>query len=379
MKIIADNKIPFLKGVLELFAEVNYYPAKDITAEKVKDADALIIRTRTICGANLLLGSKVKFIATATIGFDHIDTAFCAAHNINWANAPGCNSEAVMQYVASALVQLSNKYKFSFSEKTIGIIGVGNVGSKVARMANLLGMKVLLYDPPRERKEGKAGFVSLQTVWQKADIVSFHVPLNVKGRDKTFHLFDEAFINKTKDGVIIINSSRGGVVTTEILKKGLKNKKVQAAVIDVWENEPEIDIELLELVDIATPHIAGYSADGKANGTSMSVQALSRFFKLGLNSWAPENIPSPFNQIFQIDCEEFSKEEAIKSAILTTYDILKDDETFRKSPSTFEKQRDGYPIRREFQAYKSKTLNDKNNIGEILNELGFSSQVIKRE
>ena len=288
---------------------MEYYPGKDITAEKVKDADALIIRTRTTCDEALLTGSKVKFIATATIGFDHIDTVFCDENNIKWTNAPGCNSGSVMQYIASALVQLSNKYNFSFSEKTIGIVGVGNVGSKVARLASLLGMKVLLNDPPRKRKEGKKDFVSLKTIQDKADIISFHVPLNLKGKDKTFHLFDNDFLSKTKDGSIIINSSRGEVVSTDTLKKGLISKKVKAAVIDVWENEPNIDLELLKQVDIATPHIAGYSADGKANGTAMSVQALSRHFNLGLDDWFPENIPSPSKPSFKIDCNELSTEE----------------------------------------------------------------------
>lgn len=379
MKIIADNNIPFLKGVLEPFAEVEYYRGEDITPDKVKDADALIIRTRTKCDANLLSGSKIKFITTATIGFDHIDTFFCDANNIKWTNAPGCNSGSVMQYIASALAQISNKYKFSFSDKTIGIIGVGNVGSKVARLASLLGMKVLLNDPPRKRKEGKADFVSIKTIQEKADIITFHVPLNLKGRDKTFHLFNEDFLRKIKDGAIIINSSRGEVVSTEILKKGLTYKKVKAAVIDVWENEPNIDFELLNLVDIATPHIAGYSSDGKANGTSMSVQALSRYFNLGLDNWVPENIPTPSNPAFQIDCENLNKEEAIKRAILTTYDILKDDKTLRKSPSTFENQRGDYPLRREFQAYEPKILNGKNKFVQMLNSLGFSNQIIKRK
>lgn len=379
MKIIADNNIPFLKGVLEPFAEVEYYRGEDITPDKVKDADALIIRTRTKCDANLLSGSKIKFITTATIGFDHIDTFFCDANNIKWTNAPGCNSGSVMQYIASALAQISNKYKFSFSDKTIGIIGVGNVGSKVARLASLLGMKVLLNDPPRKRKEGKADFVSIKTIQEKADIITFHVPLNLKGRDKTFHLFNEDFLRKIKDGTIIINSSRGEVVSTEILKKGLTYKKVKAAVIDVWENEPNIDFELLNLVDIATPHIAGYSSDGKANGTSMSVQALSRYFNLGLDNWVPENIPTPSNPSFQIDCENLNKEEAIKRAILTTYDILKDDKTLRKSPSTFENQRGDYPLRREFQAYEPKILNGKNKFVQMLNSLGFSNQIIKRK
>ena len=379
MKIIADNNIPFLKGVLEPFAEVEYHPGMGITAEKVTDADALIIRTRTKCDAALLMGSKVKLIATATIGFDHIDKAYCYANNITWTNAPGCNSGSVMQYVASALVQLSIKYNFSFSEKTIGIVGVGNVGSKVARLASLLGMKVLLNDPPRKRKEGETEFVSLKTIQEKADIISFHVPLNLKGKDKTFHLFDEDFLSKMKDDAIILNSSRGEVVSTEILKKGLISKKIKATVIDVWENEPNIDLDLLKLVDIGTPHIAGYSADGKANGTAMSVQALSRHFKWGLDDWFPEDIPSPSKPSFQIDCNKLSTEEALNSAILATYDILNDDELLRKSPSTFEDQRGNYPLRREFQAYKPEVFNDTNDINQVLSSLGFNNQNIKGE
>jgi len=164
MKIVADNRIPFLKGVLEPYAEITYYPGAEITADKVKDADALIVRTRTRCNKALLDGSKVKFIATTTIGFDHIDTEYCRQHNIEWANAPGCNSGSVMQYIAGALAFLSQKHQFIYSEKTLGIVGVGNVGSKVAMVASALGMKVLLNDPPRERAEGKAGFVSLQEI-----------------------------------------------------------------------------------------------------------------------------------------------------------------------------------------------------------------------
>lgn len=376
MKIIVDDKIPFLKGVLEPFAKVDYYPGKDITADKVKYAEALIIRTRTKCDSALLSGSNVKFIATATIGFDHIDTTFCDANKISWTNAPGCNSGSVMQYVASALIQLSEKYDFSFAEKTIGIVGVGNVGSKVAKLASIFGMKVLLNDPPRERKEGKADFVTLKTIQEAADIITFHVPLNLTGRDKTIHLFNEDFLNKSKEEVVIINSSRGEVILTEILKKGLISKKVKAAVIDVWENEPNIDLELLKLVDIATPHIAGYSADGKANGTLKSVQALSTFFKLGLNNWAPENIPAPLNPSFKVDCQNHSIEEVLKKAIRETYNIITDDARLRSSPSTFEKQRENYPLRREFHAYNPHVLNCPQKTKDTLNLLGFELQKI---
>lgn len=371
MKVVADNKIPFLKGVLEPFAMVEYYPGNEITADIVKDADALIVRTRTKCDASLLEGSSVKFIATATIGIDHIDTAFCELKGIKWTNAPGCNSGSVMQYIASALIHLSQKYNFSFSEKTIGIVGVGNIGSKVARLSSILGLKVLLNDPPRERKEAKGKFVSLEEIQERANVISFHLPLNLTGIDKTFHLFNNEFINKLIPGTIVINSSRGEVVSSDVLKKGLISKKVQAAVLDVWENEPDIDEELLGLVDLATPHIAGYSADGKANGTSMIVQALSNFFKLNLNNWFPDNIPAAANEDFVIDCKELTTEEIIKKLIVSTYDIIQDDQLLRNSPKTFEEQRGNYPLRREFHAFKPKLVNSNKNIRGIINLLGF--------
>ena len=250
MKIIADNKIPYLKGVLEPLANIEYYPGKEINAAKLKNADALIIRTRTKCDKTLLSGSSVKYIATATIGFDHIDTAYCDANNIQWTNAPGCNSGSVMQYMASALIRIAFKHNFSLSDKTIGIVGVGHVGSKVAKLATALGIKVLLNDPPRERIEGSKEFVSLEEIQKNADIISFHVPLNLGGPDKTYRLFNKDFLNGIKNEAVIINTSRGEIVSEKILKEGLKNKRISAAVLDVWENEPEIDEGLLKLVDI---------------------------------------------------------------------------------------------------------------------------------
>ena len=371
MKIVADNKIPFLKGVLEPYAEVAYYPGAEINAKLVNDADALLVRTRTKCNANLLENSKVKFIATATIGFDHIDTAYCESKDIRWTNAPGCNSVSVMQYIASALVFLSEKYNFNYSDKTLGVVGGGNVGSKVALLASGLGMKVLLNDPPRERVEGKGKFVSLQKIQKNADIITFHVPLNNEGVDKTYHLVDEDFLHSIKPETIIINSSRGEVVSAASLKKALKEKKIKAALLDVWENEPLIDKELLDLVDIGTPHIAGYSADGKAMGTAMSVQALSRFFNFNLNNWLPDNIPQVHNNKIEIDCKELNIQEVINKAVLATCNIENDSTALKKSLKTFEAQRGNYPLRREFNAYEVCLKNDKNNIGQLLSTLGF--------
>ncbi|MBI5809317.1 MAG: 4-phosphoerythronate dehydrogenase PdxB [Ignavibacteriales bacterium] len=374
MKIIADDKIPFLKGVLEPFASIEYLNYSQITNEKLKDVDALLIRTRTKCNKELLEGTKVKFIATATIGFDHIDTKYCDEKNIKWLNAPGCNSGSVMQYFASAILSLAHKKNISLKDKTLGIIGVGNVGSKVERFAKTIGMKVLLNDPPRERVEGKDKFVSLDELISKSDIITFHVPLNKEGNDKTFHLADKNFFNKFDEQKIIINTSRGEVIDTSALKEAIEEEKISFLVLDVWENEPNIDIDLLSKTDIATPHIAGYSADGKANGTSICVNALNEFFNLGLEKkWYPKEIPAPNNSsLIEIDCSNKSEQEIIFDVINHTYKIYDDDFRLRNSVQSFEKQRANYPIRREFHYYTLKLKNVYTSLQEIFMNLGFN-------
>lgn len=371
MKIIIDDKIPYIKGALEPFAEVIYLPGNKTTPEMVKDADAIITRTRTICNEKLLAGSTVKFIATATIGFDHIDTKYCEQSGIAWTNAPGCNSKSVEQYIASALMALAEKNNFSLTEKTIGIVGVGNVGSKVARLCEILGMRVLLNDPPRSRAEGGKRFVELDDILEKADIITLHVPLNPDGIDKTFHLADESFFAKAKKHPIIINSCRGEVTETQALKSALKSGLVSGAVIDCWENEPELDHELLALVDLGTPHIAGYSKDGKANGTSMSVRALSKFFNLGIDNWKCTGIELPESIEIFIDGTGKTTQQVLTEAIFATYDIRKDDKQLRSSVETFEKQRGDYPVRREFPIFD--VICKINNIKTIdkLKKLGF--------
>lgn len=372
IKIVADKNIPFLKGVLEPFAKVEYYRGDQINNTILGDADCLIIRTRTICNQKLLKNTNVKFIASATIGFDHIDRNYCSANNIKWTNAPGCNSGSVMQYVASALMFLAEKCNFDFMDKILGVIGVGNVGGKVEMLAKALGMSVLLNDPPRERNEKKKTFVSLRQICNQADIISFHVPLNHAGIDKTYHIADSGFFSSLKQKPFIINTSRGEVIERQSLKKALKNRQIAGAVIDVWENEPQIDTALVELTDIATPHIAGYSLDGKANGTSMVVNAVSDFFNFNLNNWRPEFIPKP--NYPQIKIEDFNAEmnQIIKQAVFQTYNIKNDDKRLRFDVNSFEKQRSEYPKRREFNAYNIdfKELDD-NALKIIVKKIGF--------
>lgn len=254
MKVIVDNKIPFIKEAIGKIAdEVIYVPGKDFTPALVKDADALIIRTRTQCNRELLQGSRVQFIATATIGFDHIDTEYCHEAGITWTNAPGCNSASVAQYLQSTLLLINLLKGKNLSEMTIGIVGVGNVGTKAAKVARELGMRVLLNDLPREEKEGSTDFCSLQLLAEECDVITFHVPLYKEGKYKTFHLADEAFFRSLKRSPIIINTSRGEVIETAALLKALQTGLISDAVIDVWENEPDINLSLLYKVFIGTP------------------------------------------------------------------------------------------------------------------------------
>ena len=372
IRIIADDKIPFLEGALEPFASVSYMDGREIGPSAVEHADALLIRTRTLCNESLLRGSDVKFIATATIGFDHIDTVYCDAHSIRWTNAPGCNAGSVQQYIASVLANLSEKHDFSMAGKTLGIIGVGHVGKKVEALGRLLGMKILLNDPPRARIEGTSGFVPLEKLLEESDIITLHVPLNRVGEDRTFHLINGSTLSLLKPGAWLINSSRGEVVETNALKLSLTEGRLSGAVLDVWENEPVADIQLLEKVMFATPHIAGYSTDGKRNGTVQVVRSLGAYFNLPVKEWEPTGIPGPSDPVIFLDCLDQSTEKLICQAILHTYDLAGDDSLFRSSPGDFERQRGNYPVRREFPAYKIMLLNGNPLITEMLRALGFT-------
>ena len=342
MKVIVDNKIPFIKEAIEKIAdEVVYAPGKDFTPSLVKDADALIIRTRTRCNRELLAGSQVKFIATATIGFDHIDTEYCHEADITWTNAPGCNSASVAQYLHSSLILLQKQKGINLSEATIGIIGVGNVGSKVAEVAQELGMHILLNDLPREEKEGKQQFSSLQSLAEQCAILTFHVPLYKEGKYRTFHLADTNFFRSLKRKPVIINTSRGEVIETGALLEALDNKSISDAIIDVWEHEPEINRELLEKVIIGTPHIAGYSADGKANATRMSLDAICKFFHI--EGKYEINAPAPTSPIIHAQSQE--------EALLQIYNPVEDSDRLKTQPELFEELRGNYPLRREEKAY----------------------------
>ena len=373
MKIVCDDKIPFLRGVLEPYAEVVYLSGKKTTREDVRDADAIITRTRTICNADLLEGSSVKVIATATIGFDHIDTQWVESRGIVWRNAPGCNSWSVKQYMASVLCTLARKHGLDLSKMTLGVVGVGNVGSKVARAASALGMKVLLNDPPRARKEGSEGFVSLDEIIRCCDIITVHVPLNKEGEDKTVHLFDEARIASLRPDQILCNSSRGQVVDNKALKQALKEGRLKGGVLDVWEGEPDLDRELISLLDITTAHIAGYSADGKANGTIASVHTVSEILGLPLTDWKPSSMPLPEQSLeFSVDAAGKSCQQAVSEAVLHTYEVEQDSLRLREHPELFETLRGDYQIRREMSAFTVRLKGGTADMEKALRELDFN-------
>ena len=375
LKIIADDKIPFLKGVLEPYAAIVYLQGAKITADDVRDADALFTRTRTKCNEALLKNSAVKLIATATIGYDHIDTAYCDAAGIRWVNAPGCNSGSVQQYMTAVITTLAAKRNLKLSALTLGIIGVGNVGSKVAHVARSLGMRVLLNDPPRADREGPEAFTPLEQLLPACDIITCHTPLTKEAPYPTFHLASDDFFSRMKNGAVFINTSRGPVADTEALKRAATTR-LSGFILDVWENEPLPDAALLAGALIGTPHIAGYSSDGKANGTAACIREFCNFFGLdALNNWYPESIPAPpMPTVFTLNGTGKSDEQILCEAVTHTYPIWEDSDRLKNAPETFENQRGAYWIRREFHNFTVHPQNINTATLDSLKKIGFNIQ-----
>ncbi|MBQ8499401.1 MAG: 4-phosphoerythronate dehydrogenase [Bacteroidales bacterium] len=340
MKIVADKHIPFLEGVFEPYAEVVYIDGRSITHDDIVDADAMIIRTRTRCNAELLDNTRVRIIATATIGTDHIDLPYCSERGIEVHNAEGCNAGGVMQYVFSALYGVAARKSIRLDGMNFGIIGVGNVGRKVEEMASYLGFNVLRCDPPRASVEGEEGFCSLEYLLANSQIVTLHVPLD----DSTRKMADENFFLQMQPGTIFINAARGEIMDEAALKEAYP--KLGAAIIDTWNNEPDVDEDMIELVDVATPHIAGYSYQGKQNGTAMSVRAVARHFGIcELYDFYPEN-DIPDHEPVLLDLHD-KKQGEVAAVFQYNYPIFTDDFRFRMEPHNFEKMRSHYEYRRE--------------------------------
>ena len=338
-KIVIDDKIPYIKETIsKLTNRAVYIPGNMIGNDDIRDADALIIRTRTHCDAQLLKGSNVKFVATATIGYDHIDTNFMEQAGIKWINCPGCNASSVAQYIDAVLTLIKTEKHIDIQKQTIGIVGCGHVGKKVVEVAKRKGMNILVCDPPRSDAEGEKGFVSMEQIAKEADIITFHVPLTKEGRYPTYHLANETLFDSLSKRPIIINSSRGAVVDNEALLYAINYNKVKDAVIDTWENEPNINKELLKRVWIGTPHIAGYSADGKTNADNMVISALCEFFSLPMQpAICPPEIPN---------ADLCPKNEDERT--LFFYNPIPESNKLKLEPEKFEWFRNNYPLRREY-------------------------------
>ncbi len=342
MKLVVDDKIPFIKGEAEKLGDVVYLSGHKISAADVRDADVLITRTRTRCNAALLADSNVSFVATATIGFDHIDVPFMEQAGIAWTNCPGCNATSVAQYVESSLLLLAQDGILNLKDCTVGVIGVGNVGRRVAERIKAMGCNVLLNDPPRAEKEDDFAqcHTEISELLEQCDVITIHTPLTTTGNHPTFHLVNDSFFQRLRKLPILLNAGRGEVVCTQALLQAIDNKLIRAAVIDTWENEPNINLELLSKVYIGTPHIAGYSADGKANGTRMSLEAIAKHFgtTVDFNVCAPQ-LPADFNY--------YAEGGDPSDPRLRLYNPHRDSEALKCNPENFEALRGDYPLRRE--------------------------------
>lgn len=372
MKIIVDENIAFAKEAFSFFGNTILLPGREITNEVVKKADILVVRSVTNVNEKLLSDSSVKFVGTATIGTDHIDLDYLKSKGITFADAKGCNAFAVAEYFLTALLKVCTDENVSLQNKSIGIVGVGNVGSKVAKFSEVLGLKVFRNDPPLQRLNPNEKFCSLNDVFE-CDIITLHVPLTFEGEDKTYHLLNDENLKRLKDGTVLINTSRGAVIDNQALRKIISQKNLKV-VLDVWENEPDLDLSLLERIKIGTPHIAGYTLEGKVNGTVMIFDALNKF--LGTNYNFTFALPIIKNNILFYKENKFD-EEKLDDLLSKIYDIGTDNLQMRKMLyfdkedriKYFDNLRKYYPLRREFNNYMVDT--NSNKMKEIFKGLRF--------
>jgi erythronate-4-phosphate dehydrogenase len=377
MILVVDTKLQFARPAFERLGDVRWLETRKITHEGVLGADALLIRSETHVGRELLAGTKVRFVGTATIGTDHLDLPYLKAKGIGFASAPGSNANSVAEYIVGALLELAARRSWSLARKSIGIVGVGNVGSKVVRYVNALGMEILLNDPPLADATHDPRYVPLDSL-MGADIVSLHVPLTRDGLYPTYHFFGSSRIRRLKEGGVLINTSRGAVVETGALKESLGTGHLGGAVLDVWEGEPGIDIDLLEAVDLGTSHIAGYSYDGKLNAARTLFGAVAQHF--GIDAvWHPlDDSPPPASPEIVVP-ESLQGEDILRFVVRQCYDIRKDDAGLRKTIGTppadreaaFRSLRANYGDRREFSSTTVHLSAHRHEAAWVLTTLGF--------
>jgi erythronate-4-phosphate dehydrogenase len=378
MKIIADANIPYVRECFSTVGDVVLVDGRQMKRQTVADADVLLVRSVTPVGADLLEGSSAKFVGTATIGFDHVDIDYLRRRGIGFASAPGSNANSAAEYIIAGLLEIGQKCDIELEGKSIGVIGVGNVGVRVVEKARALGMEVYLNDPPLSRQTGDAKYRPVEELFD-CDFITLHTPLTFEGEDKTFHLADERFFMSLKERCVFFNASRGGVVDSEALKGAIRSGRLRAVVLDVWENEPDIDLELLSLVDVGTPHIAGYSLDGKMAGMIMIYRAACQYLGLDAKHSVEDFLPEAPVPELRVDCRGFDQ-DVIMGAVQKIYDIRRDDVRLRwvmekpeaKRRGYFDNLRKHYPVRREFHNTRVVLSRADRAITSKLKGIGFS-------
>jgi len=379
MIIAVDEAIPYWQQAFSTLGEIRTFSGRKVQPADIKEAEALVIRSVTRVDAALLEGSSVRFVGTATIGTDHLDEGYLEARGIRFTNAAGSNANSVAEYVTAALLVVAQRRNWDLSKKTIAIVGVGHVGSRVLEKTRALGMRALLCDPPLRESTGDHRYQFLDDVLG-ADILTFHVPLTKTGRYPTYHMVDHALLDRLSPGQYLINTARGAVFDCAALKARLEQSKIEGALLDVWEGEPQIDYSLLDLVDIGSPHIAGYSLDGKVRGTEMIAEEFCRFFKIPFR-WDSESVyPKPLGLR---SAPGSHGQDALRSLVVQAYDILRDDANLRalkslpgeKAKAGFDRLRNEYPLRPEFRHYMAESAGSDSLLNSKSKGLGFQVAV----
>ncbi|MEB4674897.1 4-phosphoerythronate dehydrogenase PdxB [Enterobacteriaceae bacterium G50] len=372
MKILVDENMPYARELFSRLGEVKAVPGRPIPVAELAGADALMVRSVTKVNETLLANQSIKFVGTATAGTDHVDQAWLAQAGIGFSAAPGCNAIAVVEYVFSSLLYLAERDGFTLTDRTVGIVGVGNVGGRLQKRLEALGVRTLLCDPPRADNGDEDDFRTLDELVQEADILTFHTPLFKDGPYKSLHLADEALIRRLKPGAILINACRGPVVDNAALLKCLEAGQDLSVVLDVWEPEPDLNLGLLDKVDIGTSHIAGYTLEGKARGTTQVFEAYSKFIGQAQQVALDTLLPPP--EFGRITLHGKLCQPTLKRLVHLVYDVRRDDAPLRKVagiPGEFDKLRKNYLERREWSSLYVQC--DDADAATLLKKLGFNA------
>jgi erythronate-4-phosphate dehydrogenase len=375
MLIVADENIPLLDAFFAGFGEIRRVPGRSIDRATVEQADVLLVRSVTNVNRALLEGSKVRFVGTCTIGTDHLDLDYFNEAGITWSSAPGCNARGVVDYVLGSLMTLAEIEGVDLSQRTYGVVGAGEVGGRLIKVLKGLGWNVKVCDPPRQIEGGD--YVSLEQIIQQCDVISLHTPLTRSGDDATWHLFDQQRLRQLKQGAWLINAARGPVVDNAALREVLLEREDLQAVLDVWEKEPEVDVALAELCVLATPHIAGYSLDGKQRGTAQIYQAYCAFIGQPADIQLSDLLPAAWLSEVSLHggCDPAW---ALAMLCRGVYDPRRDDADFRRSlvgnvaeqRAAFDVLRKQYPVRREIEGLKVRIEGDAPALRQIVEALG---------